>query len=267
VKSVGQQRGRRTSVSILSIDGWSRQRPASCAPQSRVGNGFHEVGISSAQQSEISIAIVDSHCVVHTGIEAWLASTEPPIKIVGNFSRPAEFLSDHPKASPAVDVVLFALQYESEGPEFDALRRLSRAGHRVIVYSYLVTDEIILSSLDAGAFTYVAKSESGEHLREAIYAARSARPYVAPRMAGALLSDKIVGRPRLSAREKEVLMAWFQTENKHAVAARLSIEPTTVKTYVQRVRAKYAAVGRPAPTKAVLVARAIQDGILNVYDL
>jgi hypothetical protein len=33
------------------------------------------------------------------------------------------------------------------------------------------------------------------------------------------------------------------------------------------VRAKYAAVGRPATTKAALVARAIQDGIVNVDDI
>jgi hypothetical protein len=64
-----------------------------------------------------------------------------------------------------------------------------------------------------------------------------------------------------------VLVAWFQTENKEAVGKRLFIEPTTVCTHLQRVRANYAAVGRPAPTKAALIARAIQDGILSVDDL
>jgi DNA-binding CsgD family transcriptional regulator len=64
-----------------------------------------------------------------------------------------------------------------------------------------------------------------------------------------------------------VLIAWFQTENKNAVAKKLFIEPSTVATHLQRVRAKYASVGRPAPTKAALVARAIQDGILCVDDL
>ncbi len=74
-------------------------------------------------------------------------------------------------------------------------------------------------------------------------------------------------RPRLSLREQQVLIAWFQTENKHAVAEMLYIEPSTVATHLQRVRAKYSAVGRPAPTKAALVARAIQDDILSVDDL
>jgi hypothetical protein len=33
------------------------------------------------------------------------------------------------------------------------------------------------------------------------------------------------------------------------------------------VRAKYASVGRAAPTKAALIARALQDGLLRVGDL
>jgi DNA-binding NarL/FixJ family response regulator len=225
------------------------------------------VSTVSGDPSAISIAIIDRHDVVHAGIEAWINRSEPPIKIVGNYSEPMEFMGDHPTATSDVDVVLFALQYGSRGPQFDTLRRVCRAGHRAIVYSYLETDEIILTSLDAGATTYVAKSESGSHLCEAIRAARSDTPYVAPRMAQALLRDKSMGRPHLSQREREVLIAWFQTENKELVGKRLFIEPSTVRTHLQRVRAKYAAVGRPAPTKAALIARAIQDGILSIDEL
>jgi len=221
----------------------------------------------SGDRSAISIAIIDRHDVVHAGIEAWINGAEPPIKIVGNYSDPAEFLGDHSTATSDVDVVLFALQYGSRGPQFDSLRRVCRAGYRAIVYSYLETDEIILTSLDAGAITYVAKSESGSHLCEAIRAARSDAPYVSPRMGQALLRDKSMGRPHLSQREREVLIAWFQTENKELVGKRLFIEPSTVRTHLQRVRAKYAAVGRPAPTKAALIARAIQDGILSIDEL
>jgi DNA-binding NarL/FixJ family response regulator len=105
------------------------------------------------------------------------------------------------------------------------------------------------------------------HLREAIDAARSDRIYVGPLMAKALQTRQTAGRPSLSTRERDVLVAWFQTKNKDEVAARLCVEATTVKTHLHRVRAKYAAVGRPAPTKAILIARAIQDGILGADDL
>ncbi len=82
-----------------------------------------------------------------------------------------------------------------------------------------------------------------------------------------MLNDSTVGRPNLAKREKEVLIAWFRTESKELVAEQLSIAPTTVRTHLQRVRTKYAAVGRAATTKAALVARAIQDGIIDVDDL
>lgn len=51
------------------------------------------------------------------------------------------------------------------------------------------------------------------------------------------------------------------------MARQLHIAPTTVRTHLQRIRAKYAALGRPATTKAALVARAIQDGLIDVEDL
>lgn len=218
-------------------------------------------------QSEIAVAIIDAQDVVHVGLAAWLTGNVPPIKIVGNYTDPADFISEYPAATPMVDVVLFALQYDGHRPKFDALRHLCRAGHRVIVYSYLIADEVILTSLDAGAVTYVAKFESGTHVRDAIYAAVTDTPYVAPRMAKALLNDRTLGRPRLSQRERDVLVEWFKTESKERVAQRLFIEPSTVRTHLQRARAKYAAVGRPAPTKSALLARALEDGILTVKDL
>ncbi|MGV0716354.1 LuxR C-terminal-related transcriptional regulator [Mycolicibacterium sp. XJ662] len=212
--------------------------------------------------------MIDGQDVVHAGLDAWLSADGSPfIKIVGNYFHPTDFIAEHLSASDGVDVVLMALEYEGHGPNFGAVRHLSQAGYRVIVYSYRTSNEIILSCLDAGALTYVAKFESGKHLREAIYAAHAGVPYIAPRTARALQDDRTVGRPGLTERERQVLVAWFQTENKDVVARRLNIEPTTVRTHLQRVRAKYAAIGRPASTKAALIARAIQDGILSVEEL
>jgi DNA-binding NarL/FixJ family response regulator len=222
---------------------------------------------SPRDRSETSVVIVDDNDVVHAGIEAWLTNEESPIKIVGNYLTAAEFLLANGDAPSAVDVVVFGLQYAGHAPEFGALREACDAGHRVIVFSHLINDEIILRSLDAGALTYVAKSESGAHLRAALCAAREGRTYVAPLLARALLASVTAGRPELSARERQTLILWLQTENKDLVAASLFIEPTTVKTHLQRVRAKYSAAGRPASTKGELVARAIQDGIVSAGDL
>jgi DNA-binding CsgD family transcriptional regulator len=74
-------------------------------------------------------------------------------------------------------------------------------------------------------------------------------------------------RPVLSAREAEVLRLWIQSESKVEVGSALTIAPATVMTHIARIRSKYADVGRPARTKAQLLARALQDGLVRLEDL
>ncbi|MEV0357859.1 LuxR C-terminal-related transcriptional regulator [Nocardia sp. NPDC050697] len=74
-------------------------------------------------------------------------------------------------------------------------------------------------------------------------------------------------RPALSTREIEVLLAWFESDSKTEAGKRLFISQGTINTHLSRIREKYAAVGRPAPTKAALVARALQDALIDIDDL
>lgn len=71
-------------------------------------------------------------------------------------------------------------------------------------------------------------------------------------------------RPNLSDREVEVLLAWLVAESKEEAARRLFISASTVSTHLARIRAKYTAVGRGAPTKTHLFARALQDGYTSL---
>ena len=213
------------------------------------------------------MALIDDHDVIHAGIAVWLSQADPPIEVVGDYLAVEPFLREHPPGSARVDVVVLDLELTSRHIHFSGIEELVRTGHRIVVFSHIETDEIILKCLDIGAASYVAKSEGRNHLTEAIIAARLNVPYVAPRMAGAMVRDRTVGRPKLPQREREVLIGWFQADNKVLVADKLRIAPSTVSTHLERVRAKYAAVGRPATTKAALVARALQDGIISIDDL
>ena len=85
--------------------------------------------------------------------------------------------------------------------------------------------------------------------------ATSASPSPAPR------------KPALSAREVEVLLCWFQSESKTAVSEKLGLAPGTVSTYLSRIRIKYELAGRTANSKAALVARAVQDGLVTLDEL
>ena len=46
------------------------------------------------------------------------------------------------------------------------------------------------------------------------------------------------------------------------VAERLAVAPSTVREYLDRIRAKYVEAGRPAPTKVDLLRRAVEDGVV-----
>ncbi len=74
-------------------------------------------------------------------------------------------------------------------------------------------------------------------------------------------------RPDLTDREIEVLRAWLRTDTKEEAAAHLHIAMGTINTHIARARAKYAAVGRTARTKAALLARVVQDGIMTLEEL
>ncbi|MBP2214769.1 MULTISPECIES: LuxR C-terminal-related transcriptional regulator [Rhodococcus] len=74
-------------------------------------------------------------------------------------------------------------------------------------------------------------------------------------------------RPKLSSREVEVLLEWLRSDSKGVVASRLYVTESTVSTHLMRIRRKYALVGRPASTKAALVARAVQDGLIALDEL
>ena len=223
---------------------------------------------SVARNGSAPVAVVDEHDAIHAAVELWCSQSEPPIRFAGNYFSADQFLAEHPSPSVSgVGPIVLELQKHRNGVDFASLDRIVSRRHRVIVYSHIATDEVILTALDRGAVTYLTKSERKDHLMDAIRAAGTDTPYVGPRMAMAMLNDGAIGRANLAPREKEVLVAWFRTESKDIVARQLQIAPTTVRTHLQRVRAKYAAVGRPATTKAALVARAIQDGIVNVDDI
>ncbi len=72
--------------------------------------------------------------------------------------------------------------------------------------------------------------------------------------------------PQLTKRQQEIVLAWLKYETKERVAQELFVTPSTVKTHIQRIRQRYASVGRPAGTKFALFIRAVQDGLINIDD-
>jgi DNA-binding NarL/FixJ family response regulator len=213
----------------------------------------------------IRVVVVDDHPAVRAGIAAWYQAADAQISVVASSQDPGVAWVEPGRSA---EVVVLDLHLDSRRePVFSELRRLADDGRQVVVYSMRDDGETAIKTIDLGAFTYLTKNEGEDHLVAATIAAARNLPYTPPALAGAMGTDRRLTRPVLTPREETVLLEWFQCESKTMVAEKLGISERTVAGYLDRVRIRYASAGRPAPTKAALVARAIQDGLVSPDDL
>ncbi|MDF5755094.1 response regulator transcription factor [Spongiactinospora sp. TRM90649] len=217
-----------------------------------------------ASRELITVVVIDDHPAIISGIELWCAASDPPVQVVDSGATPALAWTD---PGLSADVVVLDLMLDGPVPIYADLRRLVDAGRQVIVYTMREDRETILTCLDIGAFAYLAKSEGPNHLLQAVHAAAENLPCTPPAMARAISTDLRPDWPRPTPREIDVLVNWFASESKEMVARKLGLSVRTVNSYIDRVRIRYANAGRPAPTKAALVARALQDGLIGLDDL
>lgn len=212
----------------------------------------------------VTVAVIDDHPVVIEGIRTWV-SRDPArrVSVVCTGTGLAEL-----NCEAAMTAQVIILDLELKGSlVVDAIPALSSAGRRIVAFSQHHDPDLILQVLEAGASAYVTKDEAEEHLVETIVAVAEDRPYVTRSQAKGMLADRRPSRPKLSAKEHEALLLWFQGMSKASVARRMSISEHTVRQYIDRARVKYATVGRQAPTKAALMARAIEDGLISAAEV
>lgn len=204
--------------------------------------------------ARIRVSIIDDHPVVTEGIRSWLcADPRIDVRYVGDTVSPG---------TSEADVAIVDLNLHGR-LIVDEIAVLADEGQRVIVFSQFTEQDLVLAALDAGAYAFVAKSEGPDHLVKTIFAVAENRPYVTPTTAGVLAGDRRPDAPVLSERERTALLWWFQSMSKASVASRMGISPHTVDMYIRRARLKYAQAGRVAPTKADMLLRAIEDGLLD----
>lgn len=208
----------------------------------------------------VTAAIVEDHPVVIEGVTSWISSD--PLGRV-RLTCVARDLADLQSAPcPVADVIILDLELGGRLVTSE-IPALASTGQRIVAFSGHSDPATVMAALDAGAYAYVAKDEGRDHLVEAVLAAAGDRPYVTRSQAKAILADTQPSRPALSAQERQALLLWFQGMSKESVGRRMSISENTVRQYINRARTKYAAAGRPAPSKDALLARAIEDQIIT----
>jgi two-component system, NarL family, nitrate/nitrite response regulator NarL len=218
----------------------------------------------------VRVALVEDQDVVVEGVRAWIAA-DP--------GRRAEVVAEGPTIEAALigvgataDVVVLDLELgdrESAGTLVTGrVAGLCDAGYRVVVFSVHAEPMIVREVMDAGASAFLDKRTERRQFVDTIAAVAEDLPFVTPSMAGGLL-DLV----RLSQREREALRYLFQGMDHASIARRMvkesgeTISATTVKQYLERARAKFAAAGRPCRSQFTLLARCIELGLIRAEEI
>ena len=204
----------------------------------------------------IRLAIVDDHELVREGLKA-LVERESQGEIVPCF------VGDEVAAAlaSAPSVVLLDVDLGPTRPGVVAnVAQCVAADVPVLLISAYDEPGPIRDALQAGALGFVPKRVAFAELQEAVTTAARHELYLSVELA--VLLTAAVDRPDLSPREREALQLYASGLKISAVAHRMGVSPHTAKEYLDRVRAKYQHVGRPARTRTELYAAASRDGLL-----
>lgn len=202
----------------------------------------------------IRIAIVDDHELVCEGMRLLLSDAG-----IGTVVYAGPSTADACALRPEVTLLDIDLG-PSAAPVSSGVAELISAGSRVLVVSAFEDRRLVQGALEAGALGFVPKRASLTVLVEAIRTAALGELYLSVDLAAVLASASTT--PDLSPRELAALQLYASGLKLSAVAGRMGISPHTAKEYLDRVRAKYAAVGREARTRTELYMAASSDGLL-----
>jgi two-component system uhpT operon response regulator UhpA len=211
----------------------------------------------------VRVGIVDDHRLMLDALSAWLESEAADISVEIAASTWPDLLSD-PRFP--VDVVLLDLDLGDGVPVGSKIVRLGTAGVATVVVSTFADPRRVRECLAAGALGFVPKSEDAAEIPRAVRAAAAGEGYVTPALAALLVAaeqDPLAEPPPpLSQQERRALVLYASGLPLKSVAEHLDISTETAKTYLGRVRDKYAQAGREARTKIALHRRAVEDGLL-----
>jgi DNA-binding NarL/FixJ family response regulator len=210
----------------------------------------------------VRLAILDDHEVLLDTLTTWIERNAPDFDVVLGAANWLQLVQ-----SPAFPTDLVFIDFQlKEAISIEARVRTCRAaGAKVIVLSSLDTREARERALAAGASDFLSKSLS---MAAVMAAARRVMGIEAgdeagtPRVAASAAPLQHL-KPKLSPGEEEAFKLYVSGYSTSAVAERMNVQYETAKTYLRRVREKYAKVGRPAGKKAELIRRAAEDGYLE----
>jgi len=202
----------------------------------------------AGEKRKIRILIADDHAVVRSGLRSILES-EDDIEVVGEAADGHQALEFAQELLP--DVILMDINMgDWDGVTATRRVRNSVPSSRVIVLTNYDEDNLVFSSIRAGASGYLLKEVSGNQLTNAIRTVADGFSLIYPSVARRVLDefgrlrggtaplDDDQGYSDLTPREREVLKLIASGRANKEIGTELGITERTVKTHISNIFSK-----------------------------
>jgi two-component system uhpT operon response regulator UhpA len=209
--------------------------------------------------SSVRVAIVDDHEAIRLGFAGMCATND--LELVGEAATVREIISKINGLQ--CQVIVMDLSLADGSLVAENVSQLVSSGSAVLVYSIADKANLMRLALRAGAVAIVPKSRPIAFLAEIIRLAADGAIINNPETSAMIDADVNFKDANLSAREREVLSLYSSGMSLKQVAAQLEIMQSSAKEHIDRVRLKYARLGREAHTKVDLYRLAVEDGLVS----
>ena len=222
---------------------------------------LHAVGRGELTR-RVRLALLDDHEVLLDSLSSWINANAADFDLVLSAHTWLQLV--HSDQFPT-DLVFIDFQLKEPVSIEARVRTCRAAGAKVIVLTSLDTREARERALDAGASAFLSKSLPMHEVMD------TARSIMGVERSSNLQKDwrplpigaTNQSRPKLSNGEIEAFKLYVSGFSTTEVASQMNVQYETAKTYLRRVREKYAKANRPASKKAELIRRAAEDGYLQ----
>jgi DNA-binding NarL/FixJ family response regulator len=209
-----------------------------------------------SEKQTLRALLVDDHELVRHGLATVFAAHG--VDVVGQAGTVAEALRVFAETKP--DAVVTDLQLP-DGTGLDIVRAVRResADTGLVILTMHSGDEQIFAAMEAGASAFVGKdAPSAEVVQAARHAAASPRSFMSTGLVGAVMRRSDTSSTRLSDREMEVLVLLADGLGTSAIASRLYMSESTVKSHIAQIYTKMGASNR-----AQALVTAMRRGLLS----
>jgi DNA-binding NarL/FixJ family response regulator len=192
----------------------------------------------------IRVAIIDNDKMVPAGLRALLADTSDIEPV-----HSATTVDEHLAAAPRADVVLLDLRLEDGSDPAGNVAKLRGTNERVLVFSVHGDRRHVRATVRAGAGGYLIKDDDAAKIVDAIRSVHGGQLALTAELMSIINDDP----PELSPQEARALYLYGTGSTLAATAHRMGVSLSSVRSYLTRVRAKWASIDESVDDVRTLV--------------